>query len=103
MPRRPRPAKTQRSEHWLRVMVNESPKVLDIAIASAFGWPATGIDWRSPRQDDDYAEYYDDAFLERLGVVKLTMLRNFTENGRVVRGKTATSRSEATLDFFLCL
>ena len=30
-------------------------------------------------------------------------LRNFTENGRVVRGKTATSRSEATLDFFLCL
>ena len=31
------------------------------------------------------------------------MLRDFTENGRVVRGKTATSRSEATLDFFLCL
>ena len=30
-------------------------------------------------------------------------MRNFTENGRVVRGKTATSRSEATLDFFLCL
>ena len=32
-----------------------------------------------------------------------TPVRNFTENGRVVRGKTATSRSEATLDFFLCL
>ena len=31
------------------------------------------------------------------------LVRNFTENGRVVRGKTATSRSEATLDFFLCL
>ena len=30
-------------------------------------------------------------------------MRDFTENGRVVRGKTATSRSEATLDFFLCL
>ncbi len=73
MPRRPRPTKTRRSEHWLRVMVNESPEVLDIAIASAFGWPATDIDWRSPRQDDDYAEYYDDAFLERLGVTKLTM------------------------------
>jgi hypothetical protein len=43
MPRRPRPAKTQRSEHWLRVMLNESLEVLDIAIASAFGWPATGM------------------------------------------------------------
>ena len=32
-----------------------------------------------------------------------SLVRNFTENGRVVRGKTATSRSEATLDFFLCL
>ena len=30
-------------------------------------------------------------------------VRDFTENGWVVRGKTATSRSEATLDFFLCL
>jgi len=73
MPRRPRPAKTQRSEHWLRVMVNETPDVLDTAIASAFGWPDTEIDWRSPRQDDDYAEYYDDSFLERLGVTKLSM------------------------------
>ena len=41
MPRRPRPAKTRRSEHWLRVMVNESSDVLDTAIATAFGWPDT--------------------------------------------------------------
>lgn len=71
MPRRPRPVKTKRSEHWLRMMVNEAPDVLDTAITSAYGWIDIVIDWRSPRQDDDYAEYYDDAFLERLGGTKL--------------------------------
>lgn len=73
MPRRPRPTKTRRSEHWLRVMVNESSDVFDTAIAGAFGWAETVIDWRSPCRDDDYAEYYDDAFLERLGITRLTM------------------------------
>ena len=73
MPRRPRPPEARRSEYWLRVMVREYPDVLDTAIAKSFGWRDTVIDWRSPRQDDDYAEYYDDAFLDRLGVEELTM------------------------------
>ena len=73
MPRRPRPAQARRSEHWLRVLVHEYPDVLNKAIAEAFGWSDTVIDWRSPRRDDDYAEYYDQAFLDRLGVDKLTM------------------------------
>ena len=54
-------------------MVREYPDVLDTAIAEAFGWRDTAIDWRSPLQDDDYAEYYDDAFLDRLGVDEMTM------------------------------
>ena len=73
MPRRLRPPEARRSEHWLRVMVREYPDILGTAIADAFGWHAAAIDWRSPRQDDDYAEYYDQAFLNRLGVEKLTM------------------------------
>lgn len=57
----------------MRVMVREHANVLDTAIAEAFGWRDAVIDWRSPRQDDDYAEYYGQAFLDRLGVDELTM------------------------------
>lgn len=73
MPRRPRPPEARRSEHWLRVMVNEYPRVMESAIAEAFAWCDPEIDWRSPRQDDDYAEYYDRAFLECLGITELMM------------------------------
>ncbi len=73
MPRRPRPPEAKRSEHWLREMVNQHAPILDAAVADAFGWCKAEIDWRSPRQDDDYAEYYDQAFLDRLGVDDLTM------------------------------
>jgi hypothetical protein len=73
MPRRPRPLETKRSEHWLRAMVNQYTDVLDTAIAEAFGWRDAEIRWRSPRQDDGYAEYYDQEFLDRLGVSDLTM------------------------------
>jgi hypothetical protein len=54
-------------------MVREQASVLNSAIAEAFGWHDEAIDWRSPREDDDYAEYYDQAFLDRLGVDRLTM------------------------------
>jgi hypothetical protein len=54
-------------------MVNEHTRVIDVAIADAFGWRDSALDWRSPREDDGYAEYYDDAFLDRLGAGELTM------------------------------
>lgn len=73
MPRRPRPLKARGSEHWLRVMVHEYHDVLDTAIVKTFGWRDAVINWRSPCQDDDYAEYYDKAFLDRLDVGELTM------------------------------
>lgn len=76
MPRRPRPPSTKRSEHWLRVMVNDHPDYLNDLISKAFGWGAMGIEWRSPLRNDDYAEYYDQEFLERLGVNDLLMPLN---------------------------
>ena len=54
-------------------MVREHPDELCTAISDAFNWTNTVIDWRSPIADDDYAEYYDQAFLDRLGVGELTM------------------------------
>jgi hypothetical protein len=54
-------------------MVRDYQDVLDTAFADAFGWHNVVIDWRSPRQDDDYAEYYDQSFLDRLGVNEMAM------------------------------
>lgn len=73
MPRRTRPARTSRSEHWLRVMVNERPAILNGHIARSFGWQNTRFEWKSPVQEDGYAEYFDQEFLGRLGVDELTM------------------------------
>lgn len=60
MPRRERPAQTGRSEHWLRVAVNERTHEIDELVKGQFGWPSSErIEWRSPLKSDDYAEYYD--------------------------------------------
>lgn len=74
MPTRSRPAVTTRSEHWLREMVNVHTSTLDTAIAQAFGWSiTTKIKWVSPIAKDGYAEYYDDSFLQQLGLSNLTV------------------------------
>lgn len=73
MPRRERPAHTERSEHWLRVMVNERTELLNDHISNAFGWTEDVIEWQSPVESDDYAEYYDHEFLDCLGVEELVM------------------------------
>src|SRR6266540_4188718 len=48
------------SQRWVQWFVNHAPQALDERIGLG------PIDWRSPRADDDYAEYRDAAFLERL-------------------------------------
>jgi hypothetical protein len=69
MPRRERPPKTSRSEHWMRVAVNEHAEMLNSLIRQTFGWHVNEeIEWLSPVAQDEYAEYFDEAFLDRLGV-----------------------------------
>lgn len=69
MPRRPRPLETRRSEHWLRLAVNRHASAFDATIRSTLKLaPSESIEWRSPIQEDGYAEYYDETFMERLGV-----------------------------------
>jgi hypothetical protein len=84
MPRRERPAETTRSEHWLRVAVNEATAAFDSRVAQAFKWDAADpISWLSPvGTEDAYAEYYDLAFLDRLGLSDLRVpLRDFWPPG----------------------
>jgi hypothetical protein len=49
--------------------VNESPSAVNDAIRRTLGWPdAEVIEWVSPLERDDYAEYSDAEFLDCLGV-----------------------------------
>ena len=74
MPRRVRPLTTRRSEHWLRTAVNERQQQFNREVASAFHWPSSEqISWLSPIREDAYAEYYDEAFLRRLGLEDLAV------------------------------
>ena len=78
-----RPAETTRSEHWLRVAVNDRPDALDAAVRGAFGWgDGEAVEWVSPMADDDFAEYSDGDFLARLGITDPPVpLREFWPKG----------------------
>lgn len=79
MPRRSRPATTQRSEHWLRVAVNEHTAELNKRVSATLGLdPGDDIKWLSPLRSDGFAEYFDQEFLDRLGLDDLRVpLRDF--------------------------
>ena len=83
MPRRERPAEIQRSEHWIRVAVNEYSAELGSKISALFNWDARErIEWLSPIATDGYAEYFDREFLNRLGVSDLKIpLSDFWPQG----------------------
>ncbi len=52
----------------LQVLINVKKKYLDAEISKVIG-KQMSINWRSPLQTDDYAEYRDEDFLKRLGVL----------------------------------
>ena len=83
MPRRERPAQTTRSEHWLRVAVNKEPVRLNARITELYGWSSTErIQWLSPIEEDHFAEYFDQSFIDRLGLKELRVpLQDFWPNG----------------------
>ncbi len=56
----------------MRVAANEAAPYLNEQLRSAFRWSAEeNIEWRSPLASDQYAEYYDSEFLDRLGTGNL--------------------------------
>src|SRR5690242_6108988 len=69
MGRRVRPPTTQRSEHWMRVAVNDHPSALNSKVSALFNWDSQDeIRWLSPLASDDFAEYFDQGSLDQLGV-----------------------------------
>jgi len=81
MPIRERPAETQRSEHWLRVAVNDFTDIFNKRIAESFGWTGSDpIRWLSPIKSDKYVEYFDQSFLDKLQV-RTSQIANFWPPG----------------------
>jgi len=52
----------------LQVAINAKKKYLNAEISKVIG-KQMNIDWRSPLQSDDYAEYRDRDFLKKLGIL----------------------------------
>lgn len=68
MPPRPDGPATRGSQHWLQVLVNHRPELLDGPLAGAIQLPESDlISWISPLAADGYREYRDHEFLTRLG------------------------------------
>ena len=68
MGRYPQKSNSHGSLKDLQVAINVKKKYLDCEISKVIG-KQMKIDWRSPLKSDDYAEYRDEDFLEKLGIV----------------------------------
>ena len=55
------------SQKWLQLLVNDCPELLNREIARYSPVSADGIRWLSPLEEDNYREYYDSPFIEKLG------------------------------------
>ena len=86
---------------WTQVLINEYPSILNKQINKFFNRDLDlPIEWLSPRADDDYAEYRDEAFLNLLEIKQTkTKLRNFWPD----RGPQwdALGRDSSTGPYFL--
>lgn len=58
----PQPRAEKGSQHWIQTLVNDAPGRLDAALGLG------PIEWLSPLREDEYAEYLDEGFIERLGL-----------------------------------
>lgn len=67
----PQPAGERGSLKWVQLAVNDPARPLDAAILECLSG-ASRIDWCSPLASDDYAEYRDAAFLQKVGLEHLS-------------------------------
>jgi hypothetical protein len=81
------------SQMWLQQFVETSPARLDEAIGLGH------LEWLSPLADDDYSEYRDGAFLERLGVdlARRTLASFWPSGGPCWDGLARTASGECVL------
>jgi len=71
------------SQKWLQKLINEDASAINAMLKQSLNLPQTEkIDWLSPLEKDNYAEYYGEAFLEKLKLSALVPnLRKFWPKG----------------------
>lgn len=68
MPRWAQGPAARGSKKWLQILVNERTDLINKLLATSLQGAAQSIRWRSPLRGDDYAEYSDQEFVDRLDV-----------------------------------
>ena len=68
MPRIEQPKASKGSQRWLQILVNRCPQLLNEQILPQMGGLGARIEWLSPLENDRYAEYRYQDFLERLKI-----------------------------------
>lgn len=84
----------------MQFFANVQPETLNHAIRQATGIaPHTEVQWRSPLADDDFAEYFDQSFLDRLPIIprKKHLLDFWPSGGPHWDGLALTSNEEVIL------
>lgn len=99
MSRRVQGRKIKGSQKWLQIVVNEQPDLINPVLSDLLGLSQAGsIHWLSPVEKDDYAEYRDRQFLERLGITLEKPLTEFwPRNGPQWDGLAKTDRGDLIL------
>ena len=83
------------SQKWLQRLVNDSPRIINSPLQQRLKIPTSdNIIWLSPLVNDEYAEYRDNSFLDRLNIVLPTkQLKDFWPRGGPVWDGLAKSDS----------
>jgi hypothetical protein len=69
----PQSAGTKGSLRWIQELLAQSPSPIEVAVRTELQIdPNAVVEWRSPRADDQHAEYRDGDFLVKLGLDRLS-------------------------------
>jgi len=71
------------SQKWFQKLINEKTSIVNTLLKQNLNLPQDEkIEWLSPLKKDNYAEYYDEAFLKKLGLSTIVPdLRKFWPKG----------------------
>ena len=100
MARRPQGQAQRGSQKWLQILVNECPGLVDRYLCDFIGLSdEESVHWLSPLDKDDYAEYRDRQFIDKLGVsLEKVPLNSFWPRfGPVWDGLAKTDRGDLIL------
>lgn len=88
MGRFPQPKGQRGSLKWVQLLVNNCPELINVPLRQACMLPpGTQISWVSPLCEDEFAEYRDEQFLNRLGIsLGATSLKDFLASSGTAAG-----------------